>query len=261
MGTPTYMAPEQIFGASSVDDRADMYALGITLFEMLAGRPPFVEEGQQKLLGAHIAKPAPNVRSLRPDVHPRLAGLIAQLLEKSPEARPTAQQVVVLLSGLLPTPPGEFPAATLSSRQLQLHRRPWPVRLVALVAACAGLCVMGGLILRVQRPALTPTQQIRPLAAPASSPTSAAVAPVRVVPQLGPSPVPPPNSPASTRLMQHAPARTEGIGSKPQRKLVPADAMGSGQRPASAAPATATKPKPQSGLPHVLRSEDVRPLD
>jgi serine/threonine protein kinase len=89
VGTPDYVAPEQIDGARSLDSRADLYSLGATLFHLLTGRPPFAHHKELwPKLDAHRREPPPAVRALRPDVPPALAELVAQMLAKRPEDRP-----------------------------------------------------------------------------------------------------------------------------------------------------------------------------
>ena len=88
LGTPAYMAPEQAAADPNVDHRADLYALGIVLYEMLAGTPPFHGRSPQELLRAQLADlPAP-IASRRYDVPVRLADLIDKCLEKDPGNRP-----------------------------------------------------------------------------------------------------------------------------------------------------------------------------
>ena len=87
LGTPAYMAPEQVAGDSTVDHRADIYAVGILGYELLTGRPPFTEGGSQAVLSAHRTEmPAP-LAALRPEVPAPLAALVMQCLAKSPEQR------------------------------------------------------------------------------------------------------------------------------------------------------------------------------
>ena len=88
LGTPAYMSPEQARDASSIDDRADIYALGCILFEMVAGRPPFVRPGAGEVMIAHVIEPPPRLSSLVSDVDHQLEALVAQMLEKDPAARP-----------------------------------------------------------------------------------------------------------------------------------------------------------------------------
>jgi len=83
-GTPYYMAPEQATG-ENVDTRADLYAFGVTLFEMLTGTVPF-REGD--VTWHHRNTPPPDPRSLAPDLPDALAELVLQLMEKDPAARP-----------------------------------------------------------------------------------------------------------------------------------------------------------------------------
>ncbi|WP_428261557.1 serine/threonine-protein kinase [Haliangium sp.] len=87
MGTPTYMAPEQCRGRGPVDHRADLYALGCILFELLCGRPPFNDGGPGEIIAAHLQAPVPSPRSLRAAVPDDVDALIVKLLAKDPESR------------------------------------------------------------------------------------------------------------------------------------------------------------------------------
>jgi len=103
-GTPHYMAPEQA-RAQFVGTPADLYALGLIAFEMLAGRPAFVGETPTQILVAQVQSPPPRLRDLRPDVPERLDDLIDRLLAKDPGCRPTASDVRVALRALYEQPP------------------------------------------------------------------------------------------------------------------------------------------------------------
>ncbi len=78
------MAPEQI-RAGQIDHRADIYALGAILFEMAAGRPPFIGDN---VLAQHLQLPAPDPREFRPDAPEGLARLICRCLAKDKDQRP-----------------------------------------------------------------------------------------------------------------------------------------------------------------------------
>lgn len=87
VGTPDYMAPEQMMG-EGVDARADLYAVGCVLFECLTGRAPFVAETSYQLVVQVLEELPPRVRSLNPEVPEGLDALVAELLAKSPDQRP-----------------------------------------------------------------------------------------------------------------------------------------------------------------------------
>ncbi|UQA57092.1 serine/threonine-protein kinase [Polyangium aurulentum] len=99
LGTPAYMAPEQILG-HQVDGRADLFALGGVLFECLTGRIPFEETNLMAILGKVLSETAPRVSELRPEVHPMFDVLVADLLEKNPDERPKDGQVTRSLAVL-----------------------------------------------------------------------------------------------------------------------------------------------------------------
>jgi serine/threonine-protein kinase len=87
MGTPIYMSPEQCRGVRTVDHRTDIYSLGVILYEMLIGRPPFVSEGFGDLVNMHINMAPPPPRAARPDLSPDLEAVILTTLAKAPEQR------------------------------------------------------------------------------------------------------------------------------------------------------------------------------
>lgn len=86
-GTPAYMAPEQCRGAGQIDSRADLYALGCILYEMVCGQPPFMAEGGGEILAAHIYEEPPAPRELAPATPEPLENAILQLLEKDANSR------------------------------------------------------------------------------------------------------------------------------------------------------------------------------
>lgn len=102
MGTPLYASPEQLSLGGRIDGRADNYSLGVILFEMLAGAPPFNAASAREMFHLQTSAPPPPLRKFRPDAPPALESLINCLLAKDPEDRPqSAGQIPALFESAL----------------------------------------------------------------------------------------------------------------------------------------------------------------
>jgi serine/threonine protein kinase len=110
-GTPHYMAPEQV-ASTNVDARADLYSLGIMMFEMLTGRRPFDADSPNLVLDLQMSQPPPPLPDHLPD---SVRHLVSLLMQKLPEARPESAQVVAqLIHGILhPSVVDEAPSGDL----------------------------------------------------------------------------------------------------------------------------------------------------
>ncbi len=97
LGTGEYVSPEQALGRK-VDARSDLYALGVVLYEMLAGRPPFRGSGFADVAARHVRDEPPPIGDLRPNLPAGLSALISALLAKSPADRP--QDAATVRAGL-----------------------------------------------------------------------------------------------------------------------------------------------------------------
>jgi eukaryotic-like serine/threonine-protein kinase len=86
MGTPSYMAPEQLAG-KKVDGRADLFSLGVTLYELLTGEKPFTGESVATLMFRIANEPHPPIMHLRADLPPAVAAVIDKALQKNPDTR------------------------------------------------------------------------------------------------------------------------------------------------------------------------------
>ncbi|HEX3998763.1 MAG TPA: serine/threonine-protein kinase [Pirellulales bacterium] len=95
MGTPSYLAPEQISSTLRNDQRSDIYSLGAVLYEMLAGEPPFAARELAELLELHRQNRPRQLRSVRPDVPSPLAKLIGEMIAKEPLRRPQTMGEVI----------------------------------------------------------------------------------------------------------------------------------------------------------------------
>jgi serine/threonine protein kinase len=86
VGTALYISPEMIRGEVP-DSRSDLYSLGVTLFEMVSGRPPYEADSAMTLMMMHLNDPVPDLRGLRPAVPDELVGVIERSLAKEPDSR------------------------------------------------------------------------------------------------------------------------------------------------------------------------------
>lgn len=95
VGTPAYMAPEQAMSPASVDHRADIYALGATLYHALCGQAPFASEDPLELVMKHVSEPLVPPDELVADLDPELGALVVQMLAKEPADRPPTYRALV----------------------------------------------------------------------------------------------------------------------------------------------------------------------
>jgi serine/threonine-protein kinase len=108
VGTPRYMSPEQVCG-EAVDSRSDLYAVGLLLFEMLAGRSPFEGCSDKEVFDAHLNRAAPSVAEFVPEVPAELERLVRRLLAKEPSARPSSAGSAAALLRAMRTTFGSVP--------------------------------------------------------------------------------------------------------------------------------------------------------
>lgn len=86
-GSPMYMSPEQLESTVHIDSRTDIWALGVVLFEMLTGKPPFGGKSSANIMTAVIRDPPPKLRTLRPEIPASLEEVVVRCLEKDREQR------------------------------------------------------------------------------------------------------------------------------------------------------------------------------
>ncbi len=216
IGTPAYMSPEQVEGERTLDGRSDVYALGIIIYELLAGKPPYDADTPMSVALMHLRKPVPHVRQAAPGLSVAVDQVVATALAKDREQRyPTASALALALtraaeSNSLPTrlapppqraesrPPLPPPPVRLSSGSASQDpnasspsagRSRWTVLLLALVGA---LAVVVMLIL------ITPDGGGSGQVAPTPTRTNTLAAPLFATDTPAPPtdpPVPPTNTP------------------------------------------------------------------
>ncbi len=267
LGTPEYMAPEQAKGHPPTE-RVDIYALGVILYEMLAGRPPFSSENMIEVLTRKATEPAPALQQLRPDVPSRLAALVHACLEIDPARRPqSVEDVLAALddalvdstgSALVPIDPTRSGTA---GRSLARTKPPSeddevaaPSRLPVIIAAIASAIFAGAALLWVMLPEPrsppvpgVETSQAGTVPGAIAKPTPGPSAPSEPV---RPSPVPgapggttrgevddppPPAGPSATDPVPSPPA--DRVVAQPKRKSRSGRAGRSGASSASSAAA------------------------
>jgi serine/threonine-protein kinase len=219
LGTPTYMAPEQCRSARAVDARADLYALGCVLYELVCGRPPFVADGSGDLIAHHLYFEPVAPRQLDPALPEDIDELVMWMMRKDPARRPqSARELIDAIARIergavqraaAPTQIAESipatPAITTlsrasgqSTRKLRHHRSPW---LIAALASLGSLAIAGRLAALVAWPPGAQTDEAVAIEqspaprAPATAPASTALDTASPLPVASPT-----APPAMTRL-------------------------------------------------------------
>ncbi|MEO8029889.1 MAG: protein kinase [Gemmatimonadota bacterium] len=145
LGTPAYMAPEQAAADPNVDHRADIYALGIVAYELIAGRPPFSGMSAQEILAAHVTQVPQPLIARRPACPPVLNAIVMKCLEKRPADRwQTAEELLAQLEPLVASSGGVTPTQTQPTAAVALPGQ-WyghPVRVGAIFLLVA-VAVLG----------------------------------------------------------------------------------------------------------------------
>jgi serine/threonine protein kinase len=206
MGTPVYMSPEQCLGTREVDHRSDMYSLGVILYEMLAGRPPFMSDGFGELLSMHLHEAPPSLRNFAPQVSAEIEQVVVRMLAKKPEQRyATMNEARAALAAAAKVPhtvspdhktgstdpfgggqtlaaqtakpqtvppttltPGGLVRGTLPDATAKVGKQPW-----ALIGGIGAAIVVAGIVavaLRSPPPAPQPTGRPAPTTAPPAPP-------------------------------------------------------------------------------------------
>ena len=202
-GTPQYMAPEQATG-SSLDQRCDLYAVGVILYQMVTGHLPFDGQNSMEVLTKHVNEPPVPPRQRQPDapISAAMESLILRALEKDPAMRPqtaeefrqlilavpkhrppleiTADPLITPSHGTIPsglkTAPSAVPPSSEKTPVLPRPEEPRPQKRTGLVVGAAGtaiaLVVAGALAMRPKAAAVVPVAVSSPSPSPTTSPST-----------------------------------------------------------------------------------------
>jgi serine/threonine-protein kinase len=214
IGTPIYMAPEQAQAAEDMDQRVDLYAVGVMLYEMLCGRPPFVAPSYLALVTKHLHEAPPSMREFRPEIHESLDAAVLKALEKEPSDRyssaasfahalkspavvgaaPTNVQTIPRnpMPAVMPSVstgphasdtdphPAAFPAPTMRGTGVNWKRHKGPIAIVALaLVASAGMVTFAVFNDRGDPMASAATIDAGPEQAPPADASAPVVAPIQ----------------------------------------------------------------------------------
>jgi serine/threonine protein kinase len=182
LGTPHYMAPEQVFGDRTIDHRADVWALGVIFHEVLTGRRPFDGENFGQVFKAIALAPIPELASIAPTVPAALAVLVDRMLSRERDARPSLAEVDRVLASCATTASDEpiaAPATRVSLSTLNATSSPprrssrasWrsPSTWIALgIGSALGATALGIALTRSASPKAAATNAV-PSIAPATS--------------------------------------------------------------------------------------------
>ncbi len=279
LGTPRYMAPEQVRGARDVDGRADQYSLGVILYQASTGQVPIDDTAVFELLRRVVSGDFPPPRRVRPDLPEAFERVVLRAMATRPDDRfasmrdlgsallpfasertrvlytDTLHSVDGIVAPPLPPPPPPFSAdpknvtVTLGEAPLEV---PAPKHTSAQVRVLSGLLAGVAVVafglslwLATRAPAVTPTHLAQPVAQPLAQPVAQPLVQPVAQPLAQPAvqPVAQPLAPVVTTLVQ-TPEVAVAVPSEPQRARV-----GRSTRPATrravtttTAPATATRP-------------------
>ncbi|KIG14494.1 Serine/threonine protein kinase PrkC, regulator of stationary phase [Enhygromyxa salina] len=215
-GTPRYMSPEQASGGK-LDERTDLYAAGLILYQMLAGHPPFVSDDAATLLRMHILADPP---ALPPSVPAPLAQVVAKLLEKSRnDRRASAREVIDELTQLRPGLVGSASAPVPASPAVTGPSATPSMQTHAEVAGGSSAWQPAAPT-HAPAPAHAPAHAPAPIAPPSPAPLAAPVSAPAVGPIAAPvgphnpgpipRPIPNPIGPGATPTLQEPNAATHG---------------------------------------------------
>jgi serine/threonine-protein kinase len=186
IGTPAYMAPEQLAADPAADQRVDIYAVGLLAYELLSGESPFVGPSPTATMAAQLTRDPPPLDSVRADVPAALSAVIMRCLAKDPDRRPQTAAALLAELEAIPIPSGPTtPAQTTPIRALTPRRRVSPT----LATAVGGAAVLAAAAFFASR------QQAAP-ATVAHDSTSA--------PSAAPAPPAPPASPTRDSTQSQA---------------------------------------------------------
>jgi len=165
LGTPHYMSPEQAGSAGGLDARSDVFALGVLLYEMLAGRRPFEADRLGELLARIERDPPASLRSLAPEVPEALEAIVNRCLAKKPADRyADAGSLAAALEAIVVSADASEPKGTLASPRSLVgsevtHPRAGPARRNLWLASLAGAALVataGVLAWRTRAPSAQP---------------------------------------------------------------------------------------------------------
>jgi serine/threonine protein kinase/DNA-binding LacI/PurR family transcriptional regulator len=203
LGTPTYISPEQV-QQTTLDERSDLYSLGVIVYEMLAGRPPFAFESAFTIMRAHLDEAPPPIRKFRADTPQGIETILNKALSKKPQDRfQSAGEMAEAFNSVVQ---GEATTLRLKATNPFVGRSMlWGERPRLFAGGIIALLLLTAFGLFALRPAVAPTlaptatSTIPPTIAPTDSPTLAPSA-IAAIPTLDESKRPAKGTPDDLKL-------------------------------------------------------------